>query len=83
MADTSKPSPKASSETTKTQDIGQNEMQETFDEANEKGYFGTEVDPTPNENYTVKGVASGAPTPETDADAKAKAAKAITEAGQA
>ena len=33
-----------------------------------QGFRGTEVDPTPNENYTVAGVTSGAPTPETDAD---------------
>lgn len=32
-----------------------------------QGFRGTEVDPTPNENYTVAGVISGAPTPETDA----------------
>jgi hypothetical protein len=30
-----------------------------------KGYRGVKVDPTPNENYTVKGVTSGKPTPET------------------
>jgi hypothetical protein len=33
-----------------------------------QGFRGTEVDPTPNENYTVAGVTSGAPTPETDVD---------------
>ena len=32
----------------------------------EQGFRGSEVDPTPNENYTVAGVTSGAPTPETD-----------------
>ena len=32
----------------------------------EKGYFGTQVDQTPNENYTVAGVLAGEPTPETD-----------------
>lgn len=32
-----------------------------------QGFRGIEVDPTPNENYTVAGVTSGAPTPETDA----------------
>lgn len=31
-----------------------------------QGFRGIEVDPTPNENYTVAGVTSGAPTPETD-----------------
>jgi hypothetical protein len=33
-------------------------------EATEKGYFGTQVDETPNEHYTVSGVTSGKPTPE-------------------
>lgn len=33
--------------------------------AADKGYLGTTPDPTPNENYTVAGVTSGAPTPET------------------
>ena len=32
----------------------------------EQGFRGVEVDPTPNENYTVSGVTSNAPTPETD-----------------
>jgi hypothetical protein len=33
--------------------------------AQEVGYLGTAVDQTPNEAYTVAGVTSGAPTPET------------------
>jgi hypothetical protein len=33
-----------------------------------QGYRGVKADPTPNENYTVAGVTSGAPTPETDRD---------------
>ena len=41
----------------------------------EAGYFGKVTDPTPNENYTVEGVASGAPTPETDAEAARAAGK--------
>ncbi len=32
----------------------------------EQGFRGVEADPTPNANYTVAGVTSGAPTPETD-----------------
>jgi hypothetical protein len=47
-------------------DAGQAEVQAKFDEANEKGYFGTTPDDTPNENYTLKGVTSGKPTPETE-----------------
>jgi hypothetical protein len=38
-----------------------------------QGFRGVEVDPTPNENYTLQGVTSGAPTPETDDDAAEKA----------
>lgn len=40
--------------------------QQVADEGAEKGYRGIETDPTPNENYTIAGVTSGAPTPETD-----------------
>jgi len=47
-------------------DAGQAEVQAKFDEANEKGYFGETPDKTPNENYTLKGVTSGAETPETN-----------------
>lgn len=47
-------------------DAGQAEVQAKFDEAEEKGYFGTTPDDTPNENYTLKGVTSGKPTPETE-----------------
>jgi hypothetical protein len=43
-------------------------IQEATDEAEGQGYLGVAVDPTPNENYTLKGVTSGAPTPETDAE---------------
>lgn len=32
----------------------------------EQGFIGVTADPTPNENYTVAGVTSGKPTPETD-----------------
>lgn len=54
------------------------EVQATVDEETEQGFRGTKVDQTPNENYTVAGVTSGAPTPETDADA-ARAATAEPE----
>lgn len=46
-------------------DAGQAEVQAKFDEAAEKGYFGTVPDETPNENYTNRGVGAGKPTPET------------------
>jgi hypothetical protein len=48
-----------------TDDAGQAEVQARFDDANDKGYFGTTPDDTPNENYTLAGVTSGKPTPET------------------
>jgi hypothetical protein len=54
-------------------DLGRSELQATLDEINEKGFRGDKVDPTPNENYTVAGVTSGAPTPETDPDLEAEA----------
>ncbi|MBA3781187.1 MAG: hypothetical protein H0X12_04945 [Nocardioides sp.] len=49
-----------------TDDAGQAEVQAKFDEAAEKGYFGTSPDETPPENYTLQGVTSGKPTPETE-----------------
>lgn len=52
--------------TTSADDAGQAEVQKKFDEAQDKGYFGEVPDPTPNENYTLSGVASGKPTPETE-----------------
>lgn len=51
-------------------DLGQAEVQAKFDEANERGYFGTVPDETPNENYTLKGVIAGKPTPENQRGAK-------------
>lgn len=45
-----------------------------------QGFRGTEVDPTPNENYTVAGVTSGAPTPETAVES-AKEVRQATGAG--
>lgn len=44
-----------------------------------QGFRGVEVDPTPNENYTLAGVTSDAPTPETDVDAAEAARKAQAE----
>lgn len=49
-----------------SKDDGQAQIQQAFDEANDKGYFGEVPDPTPREHYTVSGVTRGAPTPETD-----------------
>ena len=47
-------------------DLGAAEIQARFDEANAKGYWGEVPDETPNANYTLKGVTSGKPTPETE-----------------
>lgn len=45
---------------------GSGEVQAAMDDATAKGFFGVEVDRTPNEHYSV---VEGKPTPETDADA--------------
>ncbi len=56
-------------------DVGQDEVQQKFDEANEQGYFGVTTDPTPDENYTLQGRTANKPTPETDDEARAAARK--------
>lgn len=48
--------------------VGEEQVQARIDAEEEVGLRGIEVDPTPNENYTVQGVVQGAPTPETDPD---------------
>lgn len=53
---------------------------EQVSESLEKGFRGVEVDPTPNEHYTVTGVTGGKPTPETDEASAEKARKARVEA---
>lgn len=45
-------------------DVGQAEVAKPFQEAAEKGYFGSVPDDTPPENYTLAGVVAGKPTPE-------------------
>jgi hypothetical protein len=54
-------------------ELGGKEVQQKMDEETEQGYRGYVPDPTPNENYTVKGVTSGAPTPENNPQAAAEA----------
>jgi hypothetical protein len=54
-------------------ELGGKEVQAKMDEEQEQGYRGFVPDPTPNENYTVKGVTSGAPTPENNPQAAAEA----------
>ena len=63
--------------TNKSNDGGAAEVQAKVDEENEQGFRGTAVDPTPRENYTLSGVTSGKPTPETDDDAAAAAREAL------
>ena len=60
----------------KKNDLGASEVKSRIQKENEQGFRGTEVDQTPNENYTVAGVTSGKPTPETD---KAAARKAMAQ----
>lgn len=57
-------------------DKSTDEVQAKVDKETEQGFRGIEADPTPNENYTVQGVTSGLPTPETDDDAAEEARKA-------
>lgn len=53
----------------KQTDEAAEQVQAAVDKETEQGFAGVEVDPTPNENYTVAGVTAGLPTPETDPDA--------------
>lgn len=62
----------------KKDDSGAAEVQAKVDAENEQGFRGTRVDPTPLENYTLDGVTSGKPTPETDE----KAAQAARDAAR-
>jgi hypothetical protein len=47
---------------------GNEQVQKQADKEVDQGFRGTQVDLTPNENYTVAGVTSGAPVPEAAAD---------------
>lgn len=58
-------------------DLGQSEVQEKKDAEEAQGFHGIKADPTPDEHYTVAGVTAGKPTPETDADAAAKASQTV------
>lgn len=57
-------------------DTSTKQAQTQADEDQARGFRGVEVDPIDNEAYTVAGVTSGMPTPETDDDAHEKARKA-------
>lgn len=57
-------------------DGGTQQVEQAVKEIDAKGYQGWTPDPTPNENYTLKGRASGAPVPETDPKLMAQAREA-------
>lgn len=59
---------------------GEDEVAAKLAAEQEAGGRGDFTDPTPNENYTVAGVTSGAPTPETD-EALAAEAREATRVG--
>ena len=65
-SDTTKDSTGRQSDTAKNSPLM--EIEEKVQKESAQGFRGIEVDPTPNENYTVAGVTSGAPTPETDVE---------------
>ncbi|MFK8844682.1 hypothetical protein [Streptomyces sp. Ac-502] len=68
--------PKSGKQATPDDGVAQ-EIQRRTDTAEDQGFLGTEVDPTPNAHYTFAGQAAGKPTPETDG-ATAKAARAAS-----
>lgn len=63
-------------------DTTEKQVQEQVDAETEQGFRGVEVDPTPNENYTLQGVASGKPTPETDEAQAEKVRKHLSDDGR-
>lgn len=66
MAETKKTA--ASKDPEKAAEKTNKAVQEKQDVADEQGFYGNEVDTTPNENYTLEGVTSGKPTPESSSD---------------
>lgn len=71
------------SKTTAAKSSAEGSPQALMDEDVEQGFHGESPDPTPNENYTVAGVTSGAPTPETDADLAKEARESVGLGGSA
>lgn len=74
MPDKFEPKNENKADTAKAE-AGEESVQSIVDEETRKGFRGVAeaVDPTPNENYTVAGVTSGKPTPETDEEQAKKA----------
>lgn len=58
-------------------EAGAEQVAERLEADQTQGFRGTKADPTPNDHYTVAGVTSGKPTPETDAKAAAEADRAL------
>lgn len=56
----------AKADATKADSAVSNQVAENMAQETEQGFRGVEVDSTPNEAYTLQGVTSGMPTPETD-----------------
>lgn len=63
-------------------DAGEAQVQEMIQREQDQGYRGVVADPTPNSAYTIAGVTSGEPTPETDEGAKKAAAEQLAEVSQ-
>lgn len=70
----------AAKKETKAVEEGLAEVQAQVDAEQEQGFTGFRVDPTPLEHYTVDGVTTGKPTPETDEQALAAAQEAARQA---
>lgn len=58
-------------------DAGTAQVQERVDAEEEQGFRGVAPDPTPNAHYSVDGVTSGKPTPETDPELAAKVQRRV------
>lgn len=63
-------------------EAGNKQVQAAVQADADKGYRGTPVDRTPNENYTVAGVTAGLPVPETEADPVSARRAAARQHGQ-
>lgn len=62
---------------------GAAEVRHAMEAEQEQGFRGVEVDQTPNSAYTVAGVTSGEPTPETDPElSKQRRAELDEQAGR-
>jgi hypothetical protein len=72
---------KSKSDATPQGAAGSEEVQRAFDAAEDKGYFGQAVDPTPRAAYSVAGQLSAMPVPETDPKAAADAAETARKLG--